>query len=119
MATFTMENTDGYTPEDLVQFNIEEDAILAEIEPGSAEYHAAVQAFQHEISRRSIRRVGIVSPEITLATARMLYDSLDDLLMEITDGYNSTAFQDDPIKQRAIEGAMDAAHYARRKMGWT
>ena len=118
MATFTMENTDGYTPEDLVQFNIEEDAILAEIEPGSAEYHAAVQAFQHEISRRSIRRVGIVSPEITLATARMLYDSLDDLLMEITDGYNSTAFQDDPIKQRAIEGAMDTAHYARKTMGW-
>jgi len=54
MATFTMENTDGYTPEELVQFNIEEDAILAGIEPGSVEYHDAVQAFQHEMSRRVV-----------------------------------------------------------------
>jgi hypothetical protein len=119
MATFTMENTDGYTPAELVQFNTEEEAILAGIEPGGPEYHDAVQAFQHEVNRRGVRRVGIVSPEITLETARMLYDSLDDLLMEITDGYNSTAFQDDPIKRRAIEGAMDTERYARRKMGWT
>jgi len=54
MATFTMENTDGYTPAELVQFNIEEDALLAGIETDSTEYHDAVQAFQHEISRRGV-----------------------------------------------------------------
>ena len=49
---FTQQNTEGYTNQELKSLNEKLEQRLADLDPGSDEYHQAEKEFHDEVSRR-------------------------------------------------------------------